>query len=153
MALRPLVKSLTTHPILLGIFAGIVAKSFGLQATGTIGSIVDALAGIALPASLVSLGMATQRYGILGDIRPALTVTILRLLVHPAITYVLAVYVFKLPPIWTGAAVLFASAPAGINAYLFAARYGEGQRIASSAVTISTAASTLSILLWMWVLR
>jgi malonate transporter and related proteins len=153
LSLRPLITALTTHPILLGIFAGLLSKLTGIQPTGVAGSIVDALAAIALPGSLVSLGMATRRYGVLDGIGPAVTVTGLRMLVHPAITYVLAFHVFHLPPIWAGTAVLFASAPAGINVYLFAARYGAGQGLAASAVTLSTAASIFSIFFWIWILR
>jgi malonate transporter len=149
----PLVKNLATHPILLGIAAGIFANLIGFQPTGALGSIVDALAGIALPAALVSLGMATRRYGIRDGFGPAVTVTVLRMLVHPAITYVLAFHVFHLPPIWAGTAVLFASAPAGINVYLFAARYGAGQGIAASAVTLSTAMMVFTSFLWLWILR
>lgn len=152
-AILPLVKSLATHPILLGIFAGVVAKLIGFQAMGIPGAIVDALAGIALPAALVSLGMATQRYGIRDGMGPAIVVTLLRALVHPAITYVMAVHVFRLPPVWAGTAVLFACGPAGINVYLFAARYGAGQGIAASAVTISTGAVVFSSLFWLWILQ
>jgi predicted permease len=42
--------------------------------------------------------------------------------------------------------------PAGINAYLFAARYGEGVGIASTAVALSTGLSVFSSILWLRVL-
>jgi len=150
---RPLVKNLATHPILIGIFLGIVARILGLHPTGTLASVIDSLSAIALPGSLVALGMAIERYGIRDGFGPALTVTCLRLIVHPAITYLLAFHVFHLPPVWAGTAVLFACAPAGINVYLFAARYGHGQGIASSAVALSTVAMVASSVFWLWVLK
>ena len=68
---------------------------------------------------------------------PAL-ISILKLVVHPLIVLLLARYVFAVPPVWAGVAVLFASCPSGINAYLFAERYGEGVALASSSVCLST---------------
>ena len=66
-------------------------------------------------------------------------ISVLKLVVHPLIVLVLATQVFEMPPVWAGVAVLFASCPSGINAYLFAERYGEGVALASSAVALSTA--------------
>jgi malonate transporter len=74
------------------------------------------------------------------------------LIVHPAIAYVVAHHVFALPPAWTGTVVLFAAMPAGINAYLFAARYGQGVGIASTAVALSTLLAVASSILWLRVL-
>ena len=54
-----------------------------------------------------------------------------------------------MPRAWAGVAVLFASCPSGINAYLFAERYGEGVAIASSAVALSTALALGTSLLWL----
>ena len=64
----------------------------------------------------------------------------------------LARYVFHVPPVWTGVAVLFASCPSGINAYLFAERYGEGIALASSSVCLSTILALGSALFWLSVL-
>ena len=57
-----------------------------------------------------------------------------------------------MPPVWAGVAVLFASCPSGINAYLFAERYNEGVALASSAVTLSTILALGTTLLWLYVL-
>ena len=54
-----------------------------------------------------------------------------------------------MPRAWAGVAVLFASCPSGINAYLFAERYGEGVALASSAVALSTALALGTSLLWL----
>jgi predicted permease len=64
----------------------------------------------------------------------------------------LATLVFEMPPVWAGVAVLFASCPSGINAYLFAERYGEGVALASSTVTLSTMLALGTTLLWLYVL-
>ena len=76
----------------------------------------------------------------------------LKLVVHPLVVLLLATQVFQMPPVWAGVAVLFASCPSGINAYLFAERYGEGVALASSAVTLSTFLALGTTILWLYVL-
>jgi malonate transporter len=79
-------------------------------------------------------------------------ISFLKLVVHPLVVLLLATQVFQMPPVWAGVAVLFASCPSGINAYLFAERYGEGVALASSAVTLSTFLALGSTLVWLYVL-
>jgi predicted permease len=73
-------------------------------------------------------------------------------LLHPALVYLLAFYVFPVPPVWAGVAVLFASSPSGINAYLFAERDKTGIALASGGIALSTALSVLSSSLWLAIL-
>jgi malonate transporter and related proteins len=147
-----LVKGLATHPLLIGIAAGVVAQMIGYRPSGPIGTMVDMLAGTTVPLSLFALGLSLKAYGIKRDLPVAAMISVLKLMVHPAIAYVMARYVFALPPAWTGTVVLFAAMPAGINAYLFAARYGQGIGLASTAVALSTILSVLSSIFWLRIL-
>ena len=79
-------------------------------------------------------------------------ISALKLVIHPLVVLLLATQVFDVPPVWAGVAVLFASCPSGINAYLFAQRYGEGVALASSAVTLSTILALGTTLAWLYVL-
>ena len=149
---RTLAYKLVSHPILIGIAAGVLCRIFDVRPEGAVKTIVELLSNMAIPGSLLALGMAMNRYGLRAGIGPALTNTTLRLLIHPAITYILAFYVFRLPPVWAGSVVLFAAMPAGINVYLFAARYGEGQSVAASTILLSTALAVVTTALWLRIL-
>jgi predicted permease len=98
------------------------------------------------------MGIALRRYGVRGGLSLALCLTAIKLLLHPALVYALAFFVFPVPPIWAGVAVLFAAAPSGINAYLFAERYKSGVQLSSNGIALSTALSVFSILIWLMVL-
>ncbi|KAF0136519.1 MAG: auxin efflux carrier [Xanthobacteraceae bacterium] len=113
---------------------------------------LEMVASTTIPLSLIALGLSLKTYGVRADVPVALMICVLRLLVHPAIAYVIAHYLFALPPAWTGTVVLFAAMPAGINAYLFAARYGQGVGIASTAVALSTLLAVVTSILWLRVL-
>jgi len=52
---------------------------------------------------------------------------------------------FALPAQWTFVAVLLAAQPTGVNAYVFAERYGSAQALATTSVFLSTVCSLLTI--------
>ena len=98
------------------------------------------------------MGIALKRYGFGRHLQLSGVMTALKLLVHPLLVYLLAMHVFTMPPVWAGVAVLFASAPCGLNAYLFAERYRSGVAITASAISLSTALSIFTTTFWLAVL-
>ena len=149
--LAKLGRMLAFNPILLGIYAGGIAKVTGYVPGGVFKQTLDMLAASAVPCALVSLGLALHRYPIRGDIGPALLITLLKLVVHPAIVYAL-VQILPMPPVWASVAVLFAAMPSGINAYLLAQRYKVGITASASAVSLSTALSLFTVTVWFLIL-
>jgi malonate transporter and related proteins len=147
-----ILKSLISHPIIIGILLGSAARPFIDILPQMIWTVVDGLAGAAIPCSLVALGMTLRRYGLETGLTLPAILSGLKLLVHPALVLVLATYVFSMPPAWSGVAVLFAACPCGINAYLFAERYKTGIGDASSAIALSTLASIGTMAMWLWIM-
>ncbi|MCB8819746.1 AEC family transporter [Microvirga rosea] len=147
-----IVRRLLTHPIVVGILAGSACRPLAPHLPGPIWQVVELLGSAAVPCALVSMGIALRRYGLETGWQLPTLISALKLLLHPLIVLLLATHVFSMPPVWAGVAVLFASCPSGINAYLFAERYGEGVALASSAVTLSTVLALGTTLLWLYVL-
>jgi len=145
-------RGLATHPLILAMAAGVACQALGVKPSGVPATMLDMVASTTIPLSLIALGLSLKTYGVRADVPVALMICVLRLIVHPAIAYLVAHHIFGLPPAWTGTVVLFAAMPAGINAYLFAARYGQGVGIASTAVALSTLLSVLTSILWLRVL-
>lgn len=146
---RRILRTVTRNPIMLGIYAGLALRLSGLQAAGAVGPLIDPIAASAAPCALIGMGLAIARYGIGGELAPAAAIGVLKLVVHPAIVFVLARHVFAMPPAWSSVCVLFASCPTGINAYLLAAREGIGMPVASAALSLSTALAAVSISFWL----
>ncbi|MBZ6079379.1 AEC family transporter [Microvirga puerhi] len=147
-----IIRRLLTHPIVVGILAGSACRPLTSYLPAPFWQVVELLGSAAVPCALISMGIALRRYGLETGWKLPTLISALKLLVHPLIVLVLATYVFSMPPVWSGVAVLFASCPSGINAYLFAERYGEGVALASSAVTLSTVLALGTTLLWLFVL-
>jgi malonate transporter len=147
-----ILRRLLTHPIVVGILAGSACRPIAAHIPDPAWQVVDLLASAAVPCALISMGISLRRHGMpMGWKLPTL-ISALKLIVHPLVVLLLATYVFQIPPVWAGVAVLFASCPSGINAYLFAERYGQGVALASSTVTLSTGLALGTTLIWLYVL-
>jgi predicted permease len=151
-ALLNLARNLATNLILIAFLSGVAAQFAGIRATGAAKAVIDLIAQSSVPCALFAMGLALRRYGIAGDLSMTTVITVLKLIVHPLVVWLLVTYVVPLPPVLAGVAVLFASMPCGINAYLLAERYRSGVAAATGAVSLSTSVSILSISFWLWMI-
>ncbi|MDJ1159583.1 AEC family transporter [Chelatococcus sp. SYSU_G07232] len=147
-----ILRRLVTHPIVVAVLAGSASRLLPTGVPDLAWLIIEPIAGAAVPCALVAMGMALRRYGLGSGFGLPAVITVLKLVVHPLVVYLLATQAFSMPRAWAGVAVLFASAPSGINAYLFAERYRSGVGIASSAIGLSTVLSLFTTVFWLAVL-
>lgn len=146
---RNLGRSLLVNPIIIGIFIGILWRITGLGIGGIPAQIMDLLAKTTGPLALVSLGMSLIKYGIRGNLFAAVSLAALSLLVMPAVVFVLATTVFALPLLWFKVAMLAASCPTGVNAYLIANYFKNAEGLASSTIVLALLGSLITIPLWL----
>ncbi|SUB03002.1 auxin efflux carrier [Pannonibacter phragmitetus] len=146
--LKKILASLMTNPIVIAILASLVWRVFSLPLTGIPADVINRLSSTALPVALFSLGMSMVLYGIRGNLGAGIILSVLKVLVMPAIVLVLCAYVFALPPVWTAAMTLTAASPTGVNVYIFATRYGTGHAMSANSITLTTAAAVVTCGLW-----
>ena len=115
-------------------------------------AIIEPLARSAGPLALVASGMALVNYGIARQIRPAIAISVLKLVLLPVLVFLCASAI-GLPPIGVAALTLTAACPAGVNTYLIAQRLGTGEALASNTVLISTGAGVLTVTVWLALLQ
>ena len=144
---RELAVNLSTNPIILAIVAGTLWRQTGIGLDGVGRSVVDMLAQAGVPAALFALGLSLRDFSFRGQV-PTLTAILgIKLIAMPLIVWALAVHVAQLDPIWTGAAVLFAACPTGVNAFILAKQYGRVENSTSGAIAIGTLISVVTITL------
>lgn len=143
---------LARHPIILAIVAGWLARAVGLGLPAPVWTTFEMLGAAAVPGALVATGVALHRYGLSAGWRMPALITALKLVVHPAIVYVLAFHVIPMPPLWAATAVLLAACPTGINAYLLAQNYKQGTALASGSVFLTTLLALATTIFWLAVL-
>lgn len=144
--------NLVRNPMVIGIAAGTVLRFSGLEITGVPATVVDGVAGTAIPLALIALGMSLRKFGIRGNIEQGASIGVVKLFVMPAVVYVLAHYVFGLPDLAVATAVIAAACPTGANAYLIATRFQTGLKLSANAITLTTASSAVTMWLWLAVL-
>ncbi|MCA0255569.1 MAG: AEC family transporter [Proteobacteria bacterium] len=149
--LKQIGRNLVTNPLVIGLVAGLAFNLSGLPLTPVGKTVVDQIAGIAGAAALISLGMSLTRYSISGNLGISTAMTLLKLFLMPACVYA-AAKLLGLPPSWVSALVLTSSVPTGVNAWLIANRFGAGQSLAASTISITTLFGVLSVSFWAWLL-
>ena len=147
-ALRKLVVSLATHPILIAIALGILWNVTGLPIPGVAAAVIDPLALSAGPLALFATGMALASSGFGRQIVPAFGISVLKLAVLPGLVFASA-WAIGLSPLGIAALTLTAACPTGVNAPLIAIRLGTGEALSSNALLISTAGGVVTVALWL----
>ena len=143
--LRSLVRNLVGNPIIMSLLAGLAVNQVGISLPGPLDAAVGLLGVAAVPCALFAMGASLAAYPLIGDVPPALLLVFLKLVVHPVLVWVLAVPVLGLEGISVPVSVIMAAMPTGVNAYLFATRYGAAAEVAARTVSLGTAMSVVSI--------
>jgi malonate transporter len=150
--LRFFLRQLLRNPLVIGILAGLVWRFTGLPLPRLAAHFVDTLAGIAAPLALFAMGLGLRKFGISGNVRPAIVLSSVKLLLMPAVALAMATLI-GLPPLTTKVVVVAAALPSGVNSYLIAMQFKTGQALASNQMTIATAAAVVTTSLWLAILN
>tara|TARA_R110002020_G_scaffold200364_8_gene402599 strand:+ start:3423 stop:4379 length:957 start_codon:yes stop_codon:yes gene_type:complete len=145
-------RQLITNPLIIGIFSGLMVRLSGLPIPATIDRVIASLANVAGPLALFAMGVSLFGYGIRGQVRQALAMVSLKLVLMPAVALGMGL-ALGLPEIQLKVAVAAASLPAGVNSWLIASRFGTGQRLASTAMTLGTALAAITTGVWLLIVE
>ena len=145
---KALLRNLLKNPLVLGILAGLAWRLSGLPFGGVPARVTDLLGGAAGPVALFALGMGLNKYGIKGNLAPAVYLATLALAVMPAIAFGLAT-LLGLDDLTRKVVTVAAAMPTGVNAYLFASYFKIAEGMATNTIVLATAASLVSVPLWL----
>ena len=150
--IRDFLRRIAKNPLVVGILFGLVWRMTGLALPTLAARLIDALADIAGPLALFAMGLGLRKFGISGNVRPALVLSTLKLFLMPAVMLGTAL-LFDLPPLTAKVAVAAAALPSGVNSYLIATQFGTGQALASNQMTIATACAVVTLMFWLTVVQ
>lgn len=151
MAFRRVLRGMFGNVFVISIGAGLMLNLGGIGLPGVLTGALDMIARAALPVAIFALGGVLARYSPAGDVRVIGFVTVVSLIVHPALTFGIGRALGVAPEVLRAAVIVAAMAP-GINTYVFAGLYGVGQRVAAASVLVATAACMLTALGWLAIL-
>jgi predicted permease len=142
------VASLTKNPLLIAPVIGSLFMLSGVPLPAPMHSFLKLLGGAASPCALIALGLflAGSKAGAATE-RAATTGILvgLKLIAQPAVTWIIAGPLLKLPPVAVHTAVLLAALPTGTGPFMLAEFYGREASLTGRVVLASTVLSIATI--------
>lgn len=126
------------NPIVMGLLLGFMVNRLGVTLPGPVDRFAELMGGAAVPCALFAMGASVAGYPVAGDAPAAVTLTVLKLVVHPLLVWIVAVPVLQLEGLWVSVAVVMGGMPSGVNVYLFGARYDAASGVAARTVFLTS---------------
>ena len=142
---RRVVMAAVGNPIVVGLALGMAVNLAGLTIPAPVDAAAELLGASAVPCALFAMGASLAEFHLAGEARPALVLTALKLVVHPAVVWIVGALVLGVGGIWLAVAVVMAAMPSGVNTYLLGARYDAAPGVAAATVLLSSVLSVATI--------
>lgn len=146
------VRRVVANPLIWGIAAGMLASAIGLELVEPAEAFFTMMSQAVVPVALFGIGGALHEFKLSENWRPALVASLMKLILHPAIAYVLMIWVLHIPIDIARYGILLAAMPAGVNIYVFATYYDRGVSVAANTILIATILSAITISAWLYIL-
>jgi predicted permease len=146
---RAVTNAIFHNALALGLILGFAFNFSGIAMPDTLEAALEMMARSALPVALFALGGVLHRYKLNSNLPEVAAVGTIKLLLFPALVYIMGTHVFHLPVGVRNSTVIIAAMPPGINAYIFASMYNRAQQTAATSVVICTAISVFTITAWL----
>jgi predicted permease len=125
-------------PLLIAPVAGLAVGLSGLKVPAPFESFTTLLGGAASPTALVCIGLfLAQERMVSDDIKSIGILVTLKLILQPAVTAFLALYVFSMPPLWSHSAIILSALPIGSGPFTIAKLYGLEAGVTSGSILAS----------------
>ena len=143
---RKVLLSLFRNPLFLAPVVGLAVGLSGLALPVPLLRFGELLGGAASPCALVCIGLfLAQEPFVLVDLRSVATLVVLKLVLQPAVTALLVLFVFDVPPLWAKAAILLSALPIGSGPFTLAKLYRLEAGVTSGAILVSHIVSVVTV--------
>ena len=141
------------HPVVLPIVLGLLWNLTGNALPRWLDDGLAVLGAAAVPLCLILIGMNLAQFGLKTSAASAMPQMVIKLLVLPAVVFVVANKLLGIQGQTLAVLVMMAALPVGTNALIFAQRYKVLQAEATTAIVLSTFAFVLTAPAWLWMLQ
>ena len=137
------------HPVVLPVLAGLIWNALFPPLPAIADEILSTMSQAVVPLCLVLIGMSLAYYGVGGAAKGAIVLSVLKLIVLPAVVLLIGHWVMGLDGLPLAVVVMAASLPVGSNALIFSQRYETLEAEATAAIVFSTFAFVLTAPAWL----
>ena len=138
-------KKIVLHPFILATAAGVAAAAIGFHAPMPVERFLDFLARAAAPCALFAMGVTLALRPLKRMPIEMAPIALLKLIVHPALCFVILSWIGDFDRIWIFSAVLLAALPTATNVFVIAQQYGVWVERASASILVTTCLSVVTV--------
>jgi malonate transporter len=142
---RDVAVALLRNPLVVAPAAGLLLSATGIGLPTPIETFFNLLGAASGPCALFAVGLFIIGKPFHGNVPELVWLSILKLLIQPAVTWVLAFPVLGLDPFWGGSAVLLAGLPTGALVFTLAQNYDVWPEAASAVIIVTTILSVVTV--------
>ena len=143
------VKHVILNPLVISTLIGMLWSVLGLRMPGPVTAYFGIFADALTPCALFAIGLGLSLDGLRANIGQAALLSIVKLVIMPLIVYGLSLSL-KLDPLYTIAAVICAAVPTAKTVYILAGEYHCEEVMVASTVSMTTLASIISLVVWLY---
>lgn len=146
------IKGILTNPILIGIVVGILWSLLHLPMPTMLDKTVTSIGNVATPLGLMAMGATFNYKEALGDLKPALCASFIKLFGFCAMFLPLAIYLGFQGEQLIAILVMLGSATT-VSCFVMAKSMGHTGILTSTVVMLTTIFSGFSITMWLYILK
>lgn len=146
------VKGIFTNPIIIGIVAGILWSLLKLPMPTMLNKTVAHVANLATPLGLMAMGATFNVKKSLGNIKPALVCTVMKLVGFASVFLPLAIYLGFRNSQLIAILVMLGSATT-VSSFVMSKNMGHDGVLSSTVVMLTTCLSAFTLTTWLFFLR
>lgn len=146
------IKGILTNPILIGIIVGILWSLLHLPMPTMLDKTVTSIGNVATPLGLMAMGATFNYKEALGDLKPALCASFIKLFGFCAMFLPLAIYLGFQGEQLIAILVMLGSATT-VSCFVMAKNMGHTGILTSTVVMLTTIFSGFSITMWLYILK
>ena len=143
------VRNTVIHPVVLPVLAGLAWNAAGLGLNAVVDETLALLGSAVVPICLVLIGLSLAYHGVQGHLRGAMGLSLVKLVVQPALVLLVAQWAFGLSGVPLAVVVMMAALPVGSNPLIFAQRYATLPAETTAAIVFSTIAFVATAAAWL----
>ena len=143
------VKHVVLNPMVLSTLIGMLWSVVDLRMPGPVTAYFAILADALTPCALFAIGLGLSIDGLRANIGQASLLSVVKLVIMPLIVYGLSMSL-GLDPLYTISAVIYAAVPTAKTAYILAGEYRCEEMMVASTVSMTTLASVITLMVWLY---
>lgn len=147
------IRKIVLHPFIIATASGVAAAALQFEPPVPVARLLEYLAQAAAPCALFAMGVTLALRPLQRVPRELGFIAALKLVVHPALCYVVLSAIGDFSEVWIFSAVLLAALPTATNVFVIAQQYNVWVQRASASVLLTTVLSVISVTALLYMIR